>query len=237
MTSIPTASSSSSPKKRRVSSPHGVVVFYSKSADCPPGSGPCEYCTSVDSEVWWKWAVGAYEPEAFRKKLSNFDECGFLFEGQYWPSIEHAFQAYKFLVNLDTLPALTREMIVSDFSRAETAADAKRMWKYVVLTKAQIAKWDGVSRRYMARFAWAKYYQNVSRGKALLATGSAVLLHFSRGKPHDRFEHLELVRDWLARGRSYESGDAFLERMESPPTVPWRLGPDGVWRPVAGVGL
>jgi predicted NAD-dependent protein-ADP-ribosyltransferase YbiA (DUF1768 family) len=178
-----------------------IVCFSSRSKDgVALGKGTGELLSPMDNST--------QPPPDFRKHLSNFWIAPFMFEGRIWPSIEHAFQAYKFIVN--PIPERTADSIWSQFSSAPDAAIARRMGRLYHLNDAQIAVWDAASPCIMRRLSWAKYFQNPSERAILIATGSAVLMHtVARSPVKVRFVWLERIRAF-GPDTTYEEGDAIM---------------------------
>lgn len=95
--------------------------------------------------------------------LSNFHPCEVLFEGETYPSSEHAFMAAK---TLD--PALRRHI-----ARLPTAKEAKAAGRALVLRP----DWDAKVRRAVMRAVVGdKFRRNVNLREMLLATGERTLI-------------------------------------------------------------
>lgn len=98
--------------------------------------------------------------------LSNFYPCGIWMDGQFYPSVEHAFQAAK------TLNIEDRKTIAV----ADTPALAKHMGKQVELR----SDWNSVKCQIMLDLLRKKFSNNTLREK-LLATGTK---HLVEGNNH-----------------------------------------------------
>lgn len=210
-----------------------VVCFYSKSKDAPFGRGENERAMDGDGEEWNEWAKTVELPNRFRRVLSNFYMRKFTFEGREWPSVEHVYQCYKFLVNLDVDGAFhdevhgkryPRDELVAMFCNDYTSAEeALKLGRHVRLSFTNIAVWDRASRAVMARASLAKFTQHPDLAAALLATGRAALLHTVSRKPFkDRFFHLEEIRAWLRRRPENDAPPRFTYDATMPATSPWR---------------
>ena len=104
--------------------------------------------------------------------LSNFWMCTVEFEGDYYPSSEHAYQAGK------TLNITERSLMRSD---CVTPGDAKRYGKIVTLRPG----WDIAKIPIMTRIVSDKFKRNPELAKLLIATGDQILIEGN--KRHDTF--------------------------------------------------
>jgi len=103
--------------------------------------------------------------EEFRDEyyfLSNFSDHGFEYEGIYYPTNEHFFQAMK------TLDNKKRKNIAS----AVTPSKAKKLGRRVNLRKG----WNKKRHKVMKRGLYEKFAQNPALIDRLLATGEAKLV-------------------------------------------------------------
>jgi hypothetical protein len=211
------------PEMDAAASAQDVFVFYSSSADKPPGRGvheqgnPANY-KELDRIPDW------------RKKLSNFDTGTTPFvwtgndvlqdpfpDGTAWRSIEHVFQGTKFKVTApfvdpsqprgnkkprsytpqDYLDAAMRFTVNSgDSIGAGEGADAQHNRKLMWLNKEDFPRWDELSGAVMASAAKAKYAQDEDRMHMLRATAPAQLIHMvkQRGKLSS-FVHFKHLED------------------------------------------
>lgn len=182
-----------------------VLVFYSKSADVPPGKGVHEHIAQESDYV----ELNAV-PD-WRKRLSNFDdEVPFVWEGApeleltfptgtQWRSIEHAFQASK--ISLKDPEKAFRFSLTSGTALGRgPGSDAQKQRKMVLLDSDTLTHWASINERVMASIARAKYLQNPTSiaSRTLKETRNARLLHLmrQRGSPSQlvRFAHLEQIR-------------------------------------------
>jgi len=135
-------------------------------------------------------------PLNFRSVLSNFWKADLAYRGWTYGTLEHAFQAQKFLgvddatfrsFALDSGSALSR----SDGLAARKARKAK------VLSKAQIDAWDARKDRVMDELWEAKFARGTPLGDLLVATGDAVLMHAAPRIKAVRWVGLEEVREMI----------------------------------------
>jgi ribA/ribD-fused uncharacterized protein len=104
--------------------------------------------------------------------LSNFSEHGFTLDGVRWPSVEHFYQAQKY-VGTEAAERIRQ---------ADSAPIARKIGQDRSLHPR--ADWDSVKEEVMRRAIWAKFEQNRQLRELLLATGDEELVHESRS---DRF--------------------------------------------------
>ena len=94
--------------------------------------------------------------------LSNFAEYPILYQGQLWPSNEHAFQGAK------TLDPIQKNAI----RYAYTPGQAKRLGRQVTLRP----DWEEVKKQIMYEICYEKFTQHEDLAKALLETGEQKLV-------------------------------------------------------------
>lgn len=104
--------------------------------------------------------------------LSNFAPSPIKYHGSVWPSAEHLYQAMKFE------SPIVREQIRCTLHPAEVKAIAKAHSSEVRAT------WPAVKSRAMKFILLEKFRQNPDLLGALLATGTAQLVHYA---PWDSF--------------------------------------------------
>ena len=163
------------------------LYFYSKSADRFPGKGANEFVSNPSDYT------ELARIKDFRKVLSNFHYCPFVFEGKTYNTIEHVFQAKK--------TALVDPVRASYFTRESghpigqgDGLTAQKNRKLVILDKGSIAKWAQISDKVMEQAAIAKYRQCPEAMNVLKLTGKAQLWHIVARKQPVRFKHLERIR-------------------------------------------
>lgn len=164
-----------------------VLRFYSGSADVRPGKGKGERVADPGA-----YSALAARPH-WRRTLSNFHEAEFEYRGRTYRTIEHAFQAAKIgLVDPQAAAQFALES-GSELARGDGLV-ARKHRKLVVLPKAVIAQWDGMSARVMAEIAACKFAQCPDARATLHDTGRAELWHAAPRMQPVRFEFLERIR-------------------------------------------
>jgi hypothetical protein len=171
-----------------------TFVFFSRSADKKPGKGEHEH---VDANLRSKYEALSKEKN-WRRVLSNFDECPFVFEGKRYRTIEHVFQSKKIAI-ADPGEADKFTMDSGDEIGQGDGAFAQKHRKLVKLTLQQLQQWENMREDVMERAAKTKYDQCPEKLRILKLTDGAELFHLmtERGKQSKlvRFEHLERIRD------------------------------------------
>ncbi|OJJ20935.1 hypothetical protein BKI52_10165 [marine bacterium AO1-C] len=169
-------------------------VFYSKSANAVPGSGSHEFVEDLD--IYVDLAAIPH----WRRILGNFYECAFVYENRTYHTLEHALQAKKFQpIDQALFERFSQE---SHSTLAfQGGLEARKMRKTIMLTTAQLAKWDQEKIAHVENMQWAKFSQCEKARKALLATQQAELWHFlaraPKGKNLQHWTSLENVRTRL----------------------------------------
>lgn len=190
-----------------------TFVFYSKSADKPPGKGTGEHGNpknypELAKKVEW------------RKQLSHFDESEFECDGSHednivfppgskWKTLEHYWQACK--LSLADKPFANLLRLGEKYgngnglqARELRKGIAKGPDKHpVILSEEQLKRWNEIQPRVMYIGAKAKFSQNDEKLKLLCATKKAKLLHSpGRGGEIVHFTHYEKVREELCSNES-----------------------------------
>lgn len=93
--------------------------------------------------------------------LSNFQTCSVEFEGEIYPSTEHAYMAAK----------TTNPLIRSHIKSLKTAREAKAFGRIMPLRD----NWEDMKFNIMLEINRRKYFDNPALGKMLLDTGDAYL--------------------------------------------------------------
>ena len=162
------------------------LYFYSKSADRLPGQGANEVVSGDYTEL--------AKIKDWRKVLSNFHYCPFVFEGKTYNTIEHVFQSKKIAL-VDPIKAsyFTRES--GHIIGQSDGLVAQQNRKLAILDKGNVIKWAQMSDRIMEQAAVEKYKSCPEAMKVLKLTGGAQLWHIVARKQPVRFKHLERIRN------------------------------------------
>jgi len=115
-----------------------------------------------------KNAIYFFGPQGPHGALSNFSSHAFMINQVLWKSVEHYYQAQKFLGN--ELETIIRE--------SEDPNDAKELAK--THEKEKRADWDSLKEQVMFAGLLAKFTQNESARNALLETKNAFLVEHSK---------------------------------------------------------
>ena len=172
-----------------------VFVFYSKSADKPPGKGNNENLDN--SENFDELS----KIKDWRKKLSNFHVEVFQHYGYTFNTAEHAFHFRKFqLFNKDIAYEFALESN-SDLSKNDGKA-AQKQRKKLLLNHTQLIKWSKVRNQVMAEILHDKFSKSRNLQHLLLLTKNAQLWHFlgrghKKGENLERWTHLEKIRNMM----------------------------------------
>jgi len=163
------------------------LYFYSQSRDAVVGRGANEVVS--DPSQYRELAITPH----WRRILSNFHVCPFLFRGFTYRTIEHVFQAMKIAI---ASPARADEFTVESGTVLGSGDGlvARKARKLVLLTSEQQRQWAREQYAVLSEAAEAKYSTCPEAKEVLLATGCAQLWHIvSRSQPI-RFTHLEELR-------------------------------------------
>jgi hypothetical protein len=181
-----------------------VFMFYSKSADKPPGYGSGE--KMVESKKQEYSQLGQIKD--WRKMLSNFWIAEFDLDGHRWSSVEHYYQGSKFKkenpeyylqFSLDSGSELSKDAGMAKGAGGKTGkVDGKIFRPKNVKIDADFFT-NGHDNKEMYDAQFAKFTQNVDLLRVLLLTKDAKLMHFSRGSPPVFFENLVNIRNVLKK--------------------------------------
>ena len=160
-------------------------MFHSRSKDTSPGAGVGESISAPPSRY-----ADLAEIVHWRRRLSNFDEAPFSLDGLRWRSVEHFFQAQKFIA---LAPPLYRSFSIDSGSPLSHAlgGPVKRAGgrRAMPLDEAARAWWEETKHDEMERALTAKYEQNPHHQRILLATHLAKLTHKPARSRHTHTEH------------------------------------------------
>lgn len=155
-------------------SEHAVLMFHSRSRDAPPGQGVGELIAPPFTHTFQELAAIAN----WRRLLSNFAKSPFELGGLRWLSVEHCFQAHKFI---NVAPSYFRSFALDSGSALSTSlgAPVKRAGgrRGLPLDAHACSAWEKVKHEVQEAALLAKYQQNCEFRRVLLATGDAKLTH------------------------------------------------------------
>ena len=117
--------------------------------------------------------VSFYDPEEENGYLANFSNHGFYLEGRYWKSVEHYFQANKFI---------HRDDLRDKIARSCSPADAKMI--AANLSRLRRPDWYSVREEVMYKAMTAKFEQHPCLRKRLLGTDEMAI---EEASPIDTF--------------------------------------------------
>jgi len=123
-----------------------------------------------------------YLPKETGRLLSNFDGGSVIYHGLYYPSVEHAFQAQKYLFTTPPSPDTRLEFTDPKMS----AVQAKEMGGKIYMKKLKVAldieAWNRVSESLMRELIVLKIHQNpIIRDILIYCSKNGIrLFHFSR---------------------------------------------------------
>lgn len=170
--------------------------FFAASRDVAPGKGTGERITSQHD-----YNQLASIPK-WRTILSNLsDVCcdpeggepkGFKWNGYTWRTVEHVFQAHKFIDTPTDYYKFTME--------CDPTTDgywARKNRKMLVLNKTQLVHWDSIKGEIMEQLWFSKFSQDPKARAVLLATGDAELWHTAPRMAAERWTGLEILRTQL----------------------------------------
>jgi ribA/ribD-fused uncharacterized protein len=150
-----------------------VFMFHSRSADARPGAGVDER-SDLPAETF---AVLARYPN-WRRRLSNFAPSNFTLDGLRWPTVEHCFQASKFVEVAPDYYRLFSLDSASELCRSDGAAAKRAGGRHGrPMSEAERTEWESRKRGVMRRALQAKYTQNDEDRAILIATWPAKLTH------------------------------------------------------------
>ncbi|MEO5927951.1 MAG: NADAR family protein [Patescibacteria group bacterium] len=114
-------------------------------------------------------SISFYVPRDTYGYLSNFSSHGVEFEGVYWPTVEHFFQAAKF----EGMDAEYQRLILRT-KTPKDAAELGRSRRHPIRTD-----WESVKEEVMLRALRKKFETHLAIREQLLATGDEELVEAS----------------------------------------------------------
>lgn len=198
-TSADTSISVNSKTNKELYNPDIKFQFYERSADRNPGKGSGEKIPK-DSE---KKFIELRKNKDWRRKLANGYESEFEINDRKWNSVEHYYQAHKFLHDKETFDkfALNSESKLSkDSNLAKIAGSDKPMKDGELLRDPKVKPNkidDETSKKIIKKALKAKFTQNEEFKNILLSTHDAGLFLYIRGVPPKEYTLLMELRNEL----------------------------------------
>lgn len=119
---------------------------------------------------------------------------GFKWNGYTWRTVEHAFQAHKFL----DIPSVYAEFTMEHDPKTD-GHWARKNRKRLVLNHSQLRDWDSSKQEVMEQLWHEKFKQDKKARDVLIATGDAELWHSAPRMAAERWTGLETLRAQLRR--------------------------------------
>lgn len=187
-------------------------MYFSRSADAPPGKGACERLVSSPEKYRELSNI-----KNWRRMLSNFYPREFFLDGKRWLSVEHFYQGSKFKKNnpqfyakfsLDSGSEISKDPLLAKKAGGKTGGGIRP--SSIKIDPDFFSGKDKVFFRAMM----AKFSQHPDLKKTLLATKDASLLHKTRGIPLHRVFPLEKVRKSLKKQFSVDLIDSLTDEYQ-----------------------
>jgi len=202
-----------------------VFMFYSKSADKPPGYGSGEKMMESKKPEYAELS----KIKDWRKMLSNFWVAEFNLYGHRWLSVEHYYQGSKFKkenpdfylqFSLDSGSALSKDSAMAKGAGGKTGKiDGKLFRPKNVKIDADFFI-NGRDNKEMYDAQYAKFTQNADLTQVLLLTKDAKLMHYTRGSQPVFFENLVAIRTILKKERPLVTSDPEAAPAAAPAPAP-----------------
>jgi hypothetical protein len=163
-----------------------MICFHSRSASAEPGKGTGECACRLGNTDFLK------SVPHFRRRLSNFDFEPFHCRGYIWPTVEHCFQAMKFIdcgINAHEV----RTHFLQNIGSTGRAARMQRKWKIipedVIKTRWDPYAFDNMTFIHLCKVNYLKLEKpDCEFLKILRALHGAQLWHNpGHGLPKERF--------------------------------------------------
>ena len=201
--------------------PSIVLIYHYESADELPGNAQGDHISMANKTAFIPLVASGKGNNNWRKKLSNEWSSPFTLDGHRWLSVEHYYQANKFLKRhpefylLFTMDANKKSKyydetsILSQISHDVTLAKiaGKKIPKTTIDGKKITLRPDevgidpeffnGTNTRVLEKGTTAKFEQNDDLAKILLMTNNAKLINYVFSKPPTISYHLMRVRSKL----------------------------------------
>lgn len=201
--------------------PSIVLIYHSDSTDELPGNAQGDHVSNANKNAFIPLIASGKGKNNWRKKLSNEWYSPFTLDGHRWLSVEHYYQANKFLKRhpefylLFTMDAnkkskyFDENSILSQISQDVDLAKiaGKKIPKTIIDGKKISLRPDeitvdpeffnGINTRVLEKGTMAKFEQNDELAKILLMTNNAKLVNYVFSKPPTISYHLMRVRSKL----------------------------------------
>jgi predicted NAD-dependent protein-ADP-ribosyltransferase YbiA (DUF1768 family) len=203
-------------------------MFYSKSADKPPGYGAGEKMLESKKEEYAQLG----KIENWRKMLSNFWIAQFDLDGHKWASVEHYYQGSKFKkenpdfylqFSLDSGSELAKDPGMAKGAGGKTGKVDGKIFRPKNVKIDNDFFTNGRDNKEMYDAQYAKFTQNADLTRVLLLTKDAKLMHFSRGSQPVFFENLVAIRTILKKERPLVSPEPAPEVVQPPKKIRIRI--------------
>jgi predicted NAD-dependent protein-ADP-ribosyltransferase YbiA (DUF1768 family) len=154
-----------------------IFMFYSKSPHVQAGMGNDEH---IHPDDWARFGPLNAVVD-WRQMLSNFytrphDGPLFTLDYKRWRSVEHYFQANKFILICPQYYdefALDSNSLLSELGGAQVRSAGRKL----MLTKGQLISWNARKNSVLEKALYAKFTQNDDLATVLLLTSPAILKH------------------------------------------------------------
>jgi hypothetical protein len=215
--------------------PSIVLIYHSESADELPGNAQGDHISSNNKNAFIPLIASGKGKNNWRKKLSNEWSVPFTLDGHRWLSVEHYYQANKFLKRhpefyllftmdsnkkskyYDESSILSRISQDVDLAKVagrknpKTTIDDKKVTLRPDDVSIDSEFFNGLNTRVLEDGTMAKFNQNDDLAKILLMTNNAKLVNYVFSKPPTISYHLMRVRSKLRTKKGginvFESGD------------------------------
>jgi len=154
-----------------------VFQIYGKSNDKPlPGKGNGE---KIDEDNLLSYS-GLAKHLNWRRKLSNMYVSPFMLKGKNWNSVEHYYQAHKYLHDDSVFEQFTLDSKSSISEDPNKAKEAGQKPSYFSKKLKMDSNFDKNASKYLMEGLEAKFTQNEDFKKILMDTKNAKITHYHR---------------------------------------------------------